>query len=90
MANEWTARFLGDLCKLRAGCAFPKKYQGRERGDYPFVKVSDMNSSANMIHIVEANNWITDTEREKLRISPHPKGAVVFAKIGVALTYNRR
>src|SRR5690606_9103479 len=81
---------LGELCDFQAGTAFPSDYQGEISGDYPFIKVSDMNLPGNERIIWYANNWITEKACRKLRAKIHPKDATVFAKIGVALTYNRR
>ncbi len=90
MASEWREVPLGQLCDFVAGCAFPKRAQGSSDGDYPFIKVSDMNLPGNERYITVANNWISETTLQELRAKLHPPGAIVFAKIGVALTYNRR
>lgn len=57
-------------------------------GEYPFIKVSDMNLPGNERFIQRANNWIRKADASKYRL--HPPGAVVFAKIGEALRANRR
>lgn len=88
--SEWKEYKLGELCDFQAGTAFPSDYQGEISGDYPFIKVSDMNLPGNERIIWYANNWITEKACRKLRAKIHPKDATVFAKIGVALTYNRR
>ena len=90
MSSEWKTVQLGKLCRFQAGTAFPKDYQGEQLGDYPFVKVSDMNLPGNERKITCAANWVTETTREALRAKSHPTGATIFAKIGIALTYNRR
>jgi Type I restriction modification DNA specificity domain. len=90
VGSEWAEKTLGDLCSFLAGSAFPKKYQGDINGEYPFIKVSDMNLAGNERYINNSNNWITETIRAKMRAKLHPKGGIAFAKIGVALTYNRR
>jgi type I restriction enzyme S subunit len=90
MGSDWTEATLGNLCDFLAGSAFPKKYQGEAKGDYPFIKVSDMNLSGNERHIIDANNWVSESTRAKIGAKLHPKGSIAFAKIGVALTYNRR
>ncbi|MGE0004839.1 MAG: restriction endonuclease subunit S [Parvibaculaceae bacterium] len=79
---------LGKICRFQAGDAFGKDEQGRTSGDHPFIKVSDMNLVGNELYIARANNWISDADAGRYRL--HPKDAVVFAKIGIALTYNRR
>ena len=73
-----------------SGSAFPKDAQGGIVGKYPFIKVSDMNLAGNERYITTANNWISEDTRTSLRAKVHPADATVFAKIGVALTYNRR
>ena len=88
--SEWKEYKLGELCDFQAGTAFPNDYQGEISGDYPFIKVSDMNLPGNERIIWYANNWINEKACRKLRAKIHPKDATVFAKIGVALTYNRR
>jgi type I restriction enzyme, S subunit len=90
MAGDWIKTTLGDLCAFLAGSAFAKKYQGGINGDYPFIKVSDMNLAGNERYINDANNWVSESTRAKIGAKLHPKGSITFAKIGIALTYNRR
>lgn len=90
MAGDWTSKFLGEICEFRGGQGFPLKYQGLAIGDYPFIKVSDMELPGNRHRITRANHWIDEAARKELRAKPHPPTSTVFAKIGVALTYNRR
>jgi len=90
MVSDWTAINLGKLCTFLAGNAFPKMHQGDIDGDYPFIKVSDMNISGNEKFINTANNWISESTRASIGAKLHPKGSIAFAKIGIALTYNRR
>lgn len=90
MGGEWTKVLLGDICQLKAGGAFKKELQGNSRGELPFIKVSDMNLAGNELYINKANNWVSRETAEAIGAPVHASGAVVFAKIGVALTYNRR
>jgi type I restriction enzyme S subunit len=90
MVSEWRRVQLAKLCRFQAGTVFPKDFQGEQVGDYPFIKVSDMNLPGNERKILFASNWVSEKTRETLRAKSHPAGATVFAKIGVALTYNRR
>lgn len=89
MSDSWKQATLGSISTFRAGDAFGKDEQGRSCGDHPFIKVSDMNLPGNEVYIRRANNWVSDIEARS-RYTLHPADAVVFAKIGVALTYNRR
>jgi type I restriction enzyme S subunit len=89
MSSEWHATTLGEICKFSAGSAFSPDHQGGELG-IPFIKVSDMNLSGNEIFIRHAQNYVEESVRLKMKAKLHPVGATVFAKIGVALTSNRR
>lgn len=89
MANDWRSTTLGDICQLRAGSVFPPALQGKPVGNYPFVKVSDMNLADNAVRIQGANNWINDKDLRQIKAKPFPAGTTVFAKIGEALKANR-
>jgi type I restriction enzyme, S subunit len=90
MSSEWYETTLGDICKFTAGSAFKPEHQGGVSGQYPFIKVSDMNLSGNEIFIRHANNFVSSALRDAMNAKEHPVGATVFAKIGVALQSNRR
>jgi type I restriction enzyme, S subunit len=89
LPEGWENLELGRLCSLRAGRVFKPKYQGNLSGDFPFIKVRDMNSPGNLIIITEADNWVTSDACEEFRGRPFPSGTSVFAKIGEALRQNR-
>ena len=88
--SEMLCAKLGGICQFKAGDAFKKEFQGRGTGDYPFIKVSDMNLRGNEISITRSENWVEQEDVTENRYKVHEAGSVVFAKIGVALTYNRR
>ncbi len=88
--SEMLRARLGDLCQFKAGDAFKRQFQGRKTGDYPFIKVSDMNVNGNEISMTRSENWVDQGDVANNRYRLHEAGSVVFAKIGVALTYNRR
>lgn len=86
----WASGALGDICNFTAGSAFKPEHQGSSEGDYPFIKVSDMNLAGNEIFIQSANNYVSKAQQYEMKAKLHPSGATVFAKIGVALVSNRR
>lgn len=86
----WNAASLGEVCKFAGGSAFKEKYQGKNAGDYPFIKVSDMNLEGNDRFIKTATHWIDESVRIEAKIKLFPASAVVFAKVGAALLLNRR
>ena len=81
---------LDKICALGGGAGFPDKYQGAKEGDYPFIKVSDMNLVGNERCITHANNYLDEADRQALGAKVFGKGATVFAKVGAALNLNRR
>lgn len=85
----WITLPLGELCRFKAGSAFPQNQQGSTAGDYPFVKVSDLSSSANSKFLNAANNWISADQVATMRPAIAPAGAVLFAKIGEGLRSER-
>ena len=89
MAGEWKTASLSDLCDFRAGSVFKPALQGHSTGEFPFVKVSDMNLPANAVRLHDANNWVSGEDLREIRAKPFPPGTVVFAKIGEALRQNR-
>ncbi|HPL68368.1 MAG TPA: restriction endonuclease subunit S [Smithellaceae bacterium] len=86
MVSEWRLASLGNLCIFLGGSVFPKEYQGETNGDYPFIKVNDMNVAGNEIFINHPQNWISESTRSKIGATLHPKNSISFAKIGIALT----
>lgn len=86
----WACGALGDICRFTAGSAFKPEHQGSIEGDYPFIKVSDMNLAGNEVFIQSANNYVSKAQQSEMKAKLHPLGATVFAKIGVALISNRR
>ena len=90
MKVEWENFALGEVCKFTTGSAFKHIYQGKLVGKYPFIKVSDMNLPSNEIYIRVANNYIDESILKLSKAKLHKRNSIVFAKIGVALTTNRR
>jgi len=88
--KKWSASNLGELCKFTGGSAFKEKYQGNDSGDYPFIKVSDMNLVGNQRFITKSNNWIDEDIKNEAKTKLFPLNSVVFAKVGAALLLNRR
>lgn len=90
MSRERQAVSLGELCELRAGVAFPHRFQGRRRGEFPFLKVSDLNRPGNELFIMGAENSLDPEAAAELKARPVPAASVIFAKIGEAIRHNRK
>lgn len=81
---------MGDVAEIRGGVGFPLEHQGRAEGEFPFYKVSDMNSRLNWKYMSSANNWVDPETVQVLRARPFPKGTIVFPKIGAAVATNKK
>lgn len=85
---EWTK--IGSVAEVRSGWGFPKIFQGKSEGRYPFYKVSDMNLPRNGAQMVDANNRIDEIACDQLGVKPAPEGTVIFPKIGAAIATNKK
>jgi type I restriction enzyme S subunit len=91
-AGPWEVKRLGDVCDVLQGYGFPHRFQGKQRGKYPFCKVSDVTRAVveNGGHITSAANYIDEEDLLELRAQPLPPGTTIFARIGEALRSNNR
>jgi type I restriction enzyme S subunit len=90
LPQGWQLLPLGDVADIRAGSSFPPKYQGRRQGDYPFIKVSDMNNEGNALFMHCVNNWVTGDVLKILKAHPFPRYTVIFPKVGGAVYTNKK
>lgn len=86
----WPLVSLGEVATVGSGAGFPKNKQGRQDGQYPFLKVSDMNLPGNEVRITSWNNTVTEVERRGLRATAFPAGSIIFPKIGAAIATNKK
>lgn len=88
--DGWEVKKLGEIAKFKGGDGFSEDYQGLENGDYPFLKVSDMNLVGNELYITKANNYVDSILQKEFKYTLFPKETIIFAKVGAALLLNRR
>jgi type I restriction enzyme, S subunit len=88
--NKGKSVQLGDIVVFKGGSGFKPKFQGNTSGDFPFIKVADMNHLENVKFINNSMNWVNSAEKKEMKATAFPAGAVVFAKVGAALLLNRR
>ena len=86
----WTAEPLGTLAQIVGGSGFPHSHQGKDGLEFPFVKVSDMNSPGNERVVRYAANTVSHVHLAELGATPYPPGTTVFPKVGAALLTNKR
>ena len=88
--GEWETVAAGDIGVFKGGSGFPLTAQGETGGDYPFFKVSDMNSEGNETFLTAANHYISEHTRKRLGATAFPAGSIVFAKVGAAVFLERK
>lgn len=89
---SWPIKKLGEVGEFKAGYGFPNDFQGRVEGDFPFAKVGDISTVARRgeKYISTAGNYINAEELPLIKAKTIPKGTIVFAKIGEAISQNFR
>ncbi|MCO6432792.1 restriction endonuclease subunit S [Nitrosomonas nitrosa] len=90
LKDGWEEKKLGEIGIFRGGSGFPRRYQGKTEGLYPFYKVSDMNNEGNEKLMVNANNWIDEKIKKEIGAITFPKNTIIFAKIGAAIFLERK
>ena len=88
--EPWKAIHLSDVGGASSGFGFPDAYQGEETSEIPFYKVSDMNLPKNTKVMQQSNNYVSQLTAKKLRVRPFSEDAIVFAKVGAAISHERK
>lgn len=89
-SGEWEEKPISFFGNFISGNCFPIEYQGCPRGELPFYKVSDFNNAGNSRVMGRANNYISHNIASVLSCKIIPKNSVVFAKIGAAISLERK
>ncbi|MBA7484385.1 hypothetical protein ES707_19910 [subsurface metagenome] len=84
----WEVKKLKYLVKDLSGNGFPEEEQGKDVGDIPFYKVSDINRSEKFVEI--ANNFVSKKTIKDHKWNIIPKYSLIAPKIGEALKKNHR
>ena len=87
---DWQVVDAGDIGQFKGGSGFPLTYQGKQQGDHPFFKVSDMSNAENAISLKKANHYISGNVRRALGAYLYPVNTIVFAKVGAAIFLERK
>ncbi|MCX5632119.1 MAG: restriction endonuclease subunit S [Phycisphaerae bacterium] len=84
----WKVTKLRREVSFQNGHGFPDEIQGQDEGEFPFLKVSDINGE--QIHISSARNYVSALNVKSRGWKIIPAGSVLTAKIGAALAVNHR
>ncbi|MET7436240.1 hypothetical protein ACFYQQ_22430 [Streptomyces sp. NPDC005496] len=90
MTTSYPTVKLGRVARIISGVGFPHPFQGRESGEYPFLKVSDLATQRSGYSVIGAQNWVSRGDLSTLGARLAPTDSVVFPKVGAALLKNPR
>ncbi len=85
----WAWTTIGALFDVVSG-ATPKGLNQAHGGKIPFYKVSDMNRPGNETRMDTSTIYLSERERNELRLTSYPKGTVIFPKRGGAILTNKK
>lgn len=89
---DWEIKPASAIAEVLQGYGFPERHQGKQSGELPFYKVSDISRAldAGSHFIDKAANYINHGTLLELKAKTLPPGTTIFAKIGEALRLNKR
>jgi type I restriction enzyme, S subunit len=61
-----------------------------DKGEYPFLRVSDMNLAGNEAYINESIVSLTKSQVDKIKIKLYPKDTIIFPKRGASIFTNKK
>lgn len=86
----WKRSSLRAVAQIVGGFAFPRDLQGGDSGQFPFIKVSDMNLPGNERFVSRAVNSVDTQLVGRMGWKIYPPNTVIFPKVGAALLTNKR
>ena len=84
------ARRIGDIATVQQGYTFKPGYQGQSAGEWMYVKVADIGSSASSKYLRRSLNYVSSEVIGEMRAAPFPAGSIVFPRVGAALRNNNK
>lgn len=89
-SDMWMKSPAREIGVFRGGSGFPLRAQGEIDGDFPFFKVSDMNTDGNETVMTTARHYVSEGTRKEISATAFPAGSIVFAKVGAAVFLERK
>lgn len=83
----WVERAIGEACILRSGTTLPPALE-KPVGEIPYLKVADMNISANLNGITCSSRYVSKSDVNASNLLPI--GTTIFPKRGGAILTNKK
>jgi type I restriction enzyme S subunit len=87
---KWIWVILDEISIIDSGQTPKGLERCKKSGEMPFFKVGDMNKPENQMFMKKADIYLTTEEVNKLKITLHPTGTVIFPKRGGAIATNKK
>ena len=89
LPRGWAYAPLANLFNIVSG-GTPKGIENCVGEEYPFYKISDMNTEGNERSMSLANINVSEQELGRLNLTAYPSGTVIFPKRGGAILTNKK
>lgn len=86
--SHWEVLRFKNLFIEHSGNGFPIEMQGKETGEIPFYKVSNLNGEGQFVEL--SNNYVSNEDVLKMKWNIVPADTILTAKIGESLRKNHR
>lgn len=90
LPETWKWKRLGEIADIVSGNTPKKLNEASNKGNIPFYKVNDMNTSGNEVFMKKAKINLTVDEIREMKLRLFPKNTVIFPKRGGAILTNKK
>ncbi|KAB8029217.1 restriction endonuclease subunit S [Fluviispira multicolorata] len=87
---DFKEKSLAEISSIKGGYVFKEEFQGKTKGEIPFVKINDFNLPGNEKFIKNTKYWVNKDDLDKMKAKVFKKNSIVFAKVGASLYLNKR
>lgn len=90
LPEDWSWTTLGEAVELVSGGTPKGLNESAIGGTIPFFKVGDMTLDGNDRYMETSRTYLTPAEANRLKLTIHPAGTVIFPKRGGAILTNKK
>ncbi|RXA17826.1 restriction endonuclease [Methanosarcina sp. MSH10X1] len=90
LPDSWRRTKLGEIAYINSGNTPKSLKEAENKGQFPFYKVSDMNSEGNETWMKTSNLYLTNDEKVLFKVKEEQKGTIIFPKRGGAILTNKK
>jgi len=88
--EKWEAAELNKVVHVVNGSTPKEIDTANNSGEFPFLRVSDMNLEGNEIYINHWNISLSQADIDKFKVKLYPKNTIIFPKRGASIHTNKK